>query len=216
MRVSIERILLVRHGQTDWNIEGRWQGYEPVPLNVDGWSQARALGQSMRGRPIHTIVSSDLPRAFQTASAIGDVIGVQPRLDERLREFHLGIFQGHTREEMIEKFPLEWQDFQADYWDYHIPSGESRRMMQSRVFSAWEDILVSGIGPEVVIVSHGGALKMLLLKLFPDVPDLDAAHLGNTSVTTLERGDHGWRLASIAVTDHLSVLAANDSGEASL
>jgi len=215
--LTIERVLLVRHGLTDWNLSGRWQGYEPVALNDEGWAQARMLADSLRGRPIRTIVSSDLPRAFQTASAIGEVVGVQPGADERWREFHLGIFQGLTRDEMIAKYPNEWEAFNADYWDYVIPGGESRRMMQERVFSAWEDAVATGIGPELVIVSHGGSLKMLLLKLFPDVPDLDAAHLGNTSVTTIERIEAGWRLAAIASVDHLVVLPVNAvSGEAAL
>ena len=214
--MAIERILLVRHGQTDWNVQGRWQGFEPVPLNEEGWSQARALARFLQGRPVGEIISSDLPRAFQTASAIGDAVGISPHTDERWREFNLGIFQGYTREILAEKFPAEWHDFHADYWDFHIPSGESRRNMQERVYSAWLDVISSATGPELVIVSHGGSLKMLLLKLFPDVPDLDAAHLGNTSLTIIERADFGWHLASLAAEDHLATSSVKASGEAAL
>jgi broad specificity phosphatase PhoE len=214
--LAIERVLLVRHGLTDWNTTGRWQGYEPVALNEEGWAQARMLAESLRGRPIRGIVSSDLPRAFQTASAIGEVVGVQPVTDERWREFHLGIFQGFTRDEMIAKYPAEWEAFNADYWDYHIPNGESRRMMQERVYNAWENAVTVGEGPELVVVSHGGSLKILLLKLFPNMPDLDAVHLGNTSVTTVERIETGWRLDLIASIDHLSAQSITSvSGEAS-
>jgi broad specificity phosphatase PhoE len=214
--VVIERILLVRHGQTDWNLQGRWQGFEPTALNAEGWTQARTLAKSMQARPVGMIVSSDLPRAFETASAIGDALGIQPILDERLREFNMGIFQGFTRDEMPQKFPDEWQGFQTDYWGYHIPGGESRRIMQDRMFAIWNDLLASAVGPEVIIVSHGGSLKMLLLKLFPDMPDLEAVHLGNTSVTTLEHIHERWHLATIASVDHLAVPSGTAGGEADL
>jgi broad specificity phosphatase PhoE len=214
--LRIERVLLVRHGQTDWNVQERWQGYEPVPLNADGWAQARALAAYLRHRPIRAVFSSDLPRAYQTASVIGDVLGVHPCPDERLREFNLGIFQGFTRAESAKKFPNEWSDFLADYWDYPIPNGETRRMMQNRVFAAWEEVVTSSEGPEVVIVSHGGSIKMLLLKLFPHLPHLNDIRLGNTSVTMVERRGQGWHLASVALIDHLATLSNIDSGEASL
>jgi len=215
-RLAVERVLLVRHGQTDWNIQGRWQGFEPVSLNADGWMQARALANSMRGRPIGAIVTSDLPRAYETASAIGEVVGLRPDADQRLREFNLGIFQGFTRDESSMKFPDEWRRFQADYWDYHIPKGESRRMMQNRVYQAWKDVVKTNDGPEVIIVSHGGSIKMLLLKLFPDMPHLNDVHLGNTSVTMLERAGEDWRLVAVALEDHLATPSRDGTGEASL
>jgi broad specificity phosphatase PhoE len=203
--LAIERVLIIRHGQTDWNIEGRWQGTKPVPLNAEGWTQARAVAHALCDRPIHTIISSDLSRALQTATAIGELVGVQPQTDERWREFNLGIFQGHTRAELIERYPQEWQMFETDYWNYLIPDGESRRQLQERVVRAWEDAVATSIGPEVVIVSHGGAIKMLLLKLFADtVPDLDAAHFGNTSISTIEYNQPHWQLTEIASVRHLS------------
>jgi probable phosphoglycerate mutase len=216
MTLTIERVLLIRHGQTDWNVQGRWQGYEPVALNDEGRTQAKMLAGAMRGRPVGTIVSSDLPRAFETASAIGMVFGIQPHTDERWREFNMGIFQGNTRDEIIRKFPDEWHGFQANYWDFLIPSGESRRIMQERIYNAWLSLLESAVGPEVVVVSHGGSLRMLLLRLFPDSPELDSVHLGNTSVTTLERASHGWYPAQIASVAHLTVVSNDGSGEATL
>jgi probable phosphoglycerate mutase len=214
--LTIERILLVRHGQTDWNVQGRWQGYEPVPLNEEGRTQARAVARALYGRPVGSIVSSDLSRAFETAAAIGNVLGIQPRADERWREFNMGVFQGNTRDEIIRKFPDEWHGFQSNYWDFHIPAGESRRMMQDRIYAAWQALLESAVGPEVIVVSHGGSLRMLLVRLFPDSPEIDAVHFGNTSVTTLECTDNGWHLAQVASVDHLAVASNNEAGEASL
>lgn len=214
--MSLKRVLLIRHGQTDWNIQGRWQGYEPVPLNAEGLQQARALAASLMNRPIGSIYTSDLPRALQTAAAIGEVVGIEPVTDIRLREFHLGIFQGHTREQMIEKFPAEWASFEADYWNYTIPNGESRRMMQDRIYAAWEHIIAEASGPEAVIVTHGGSIRVLLLKLFTDIAEqLDAIHVRNTSLTILEREQDTWQLRELAVVNHLETDAPKTIGEGS-
>jgi broad specificity phosphatase PhoE len=201
---SVERVLLVRHGVTDWNQSGRWQGFEPVALNEEGWSQARRLANYLRGSSISAIYSSDLPRAWQTATSVGDVLGVTPQADVAWREFNLGIFQGLTREESAQKYPDEWELFRRDYWDYLIPGGESRRDLQQRIVRAWERLVDRETNSDVLVVSHGGAIKMLLLRLFADHPEIDSVHISNTSITTLERGRHGWHLVELAVTPHLN------------
>jgi broad specificity phosphatase PhoE len=175
----------------------------PVPLNDIGKAQARALGEYLRGRPVSAIVSSDLARALETATLVGDALGITPTTDERLREFHLGIFAGYRRDELAALYPDKWSAFQNDRWDYVIPQGESRRTLQARVYAAWQDIVANGHGPEVALVSHGGSLSLLLLKLFGDGPDMQDLHLENTSVTTIERDGDGWRLAEVAAAGHL-------------
>jgi broad specificity phosphatase PhoE len=199
----IERVLLVRHGQTDWNVEGRWQGSEPVALNKEGWAQARLLANYLRGRPISRIYSSDLPRALETASVIGQAVNVTPQVDVRLQEFNLGIFQGLTREEMQMQFKDEWKAFHEDFWDYAVPGGETRRAFQDRLYAAWQDAIAQSPGPEVVIVSHGGAIKQLLLRLFEDDPAVQNLRFENTSVTTLEPNDSNWKLTEAGAVPHL-------------
>jgi 2,3-bisphosphoglycerate-dependent phosphoglycerate mutase len=207
----IERVFLIRHGQTDWNMTGRWQGQEPVPLNAQGFEQARALASYLRQRPIQAIYSSDLSRAFQTAAAIGEAVGVMPQADTRWRELHLGIFQGLTKDEIEATHPTEWAALHEDYWGYKVPNGESRREMQARALSAWEAIVAAGAGREVAIVSHGGTLKILLLTLFDGLgPDFRAVDISNTSVTVLERDGEHWRVAELAVTPHLVVARSFD------
>lgn len=199
----LERILLVRHGHTDWNVDGRWQGTLPIELNAAGWAQARDLAAYLQGRPIATIHSSDLPRAHQTATAIGEVFGLQPSLDERWREFSLGIFQGLTREQIQVTYPDEWQQFREHYWDYVVPGGESRRLFQSRLYAAWNDVISSKNGSEAVVVTHGGSIKLLLLKLFEGKPELNDFHIENTSVTSIEYDGCHWQLGSLAAVPHL-------------
>src|SRR5688572_10047107 len=96
-------IILVRHGETAWNAEGRIQGHLNTPLNEVGVTQAAALGTRFKSEPIEAIYSSDLDRANRTAGPIGAHDGRRIELDARLRERHLGVLQGLTREEAMEQ-----------------------------------------------------------------------------------------------------------------
>ncbi len=200
---QIEHILLIRHGQTDWNIEGRWQGTIPTGLNDIGRSQARALAAYLAHRQIGSIYSSHLPRAFDTAKAIGDTIGIIPQTDERLQEFNLGVFQGLTRDEIKLRYPNEHRDFENDYWNYVVANGESRRALQNRAHDVFQHIVATATGPEVAIVSHGGTIRMLLLRLFEGAAELNHFHVENTSLTTLVREKDDWCLHELAITPHL-------------
>jgi broad specificity phosphatase PhoE len=202
--MTIERILLIRHGETDWNMEGRWQGHENVPLNENGKEQARKLAEYLAMHPIGAVYTSDLPRAFTTAQIIAEGLGLEPLSDPRLREWHLGMFQGMTTSEVQQQYAAEWNALRENYLDYVVPKGESRRQMQARAYEAWQEIVNSGTGPEVAVVSHGGTLKMLLLKLFEsDAPALREVRFDNTSITTLERHADYWRIIGLAATPHL-------------
>lgn len=203
MTVYPERILLIRHGQTDWNQDGRWQGVLPIGLNAEGRQQAKRLAQHLRERPIAQIISSDLPRAFETAQAVADVHGLTVQSDERWREFNLGIFQALTRDEIIDRYPTEWETFRTRYWDYVLPNGESRSMLRQRVYEAFESLATSHQGPEIVVLSHGGALKTLLISLFEEDPSLHNIHLENTSITIVERNHTSWKLVELAAIPHL-------------
>jgi probable phosphoglycerate mutase len=200
---QIERVLLIRHGQTDWNVDGRWQGTLPIGLNDIGRSQARALATYLARRQIGSIYTSHLPRALDTALAIGETIGVTPQTDERLQEFNLGVFQGLTREEINQHYPNEWRDFEADYWNYRVTNGESRRALQTRAHDVFQHIVAHATGPEVAIVSHGGTIRTLLLRLFAGAPELNHFHLENTSLTTIAREGNRWRLHELAAVPHL-------------
>jgi len=199
----IERVLLIRHGQTDWNVDGRWQGTLPIGLNDMGRTQAESLAIYLARRQIGSIYTSQLPRALETALALGQAVGVVPQIDERLQEFNLGVFQGLTRAEIDQQYPDEWRDFEANYWDYSVKNGESRRALQKRAHEVFQDIVTNGNGPEVAIVSHGGTIRTLLHRLFEGAPELNHFHVENTSLTTIERDGDGWRLHELAAMPHL-------------
>lgn len=206
--MTVERVYLIRHAETAWNALGRWQGHEPLPLNDVGFRQAQALAASWQ-QPLTAIYCSDQLRACQTAEALGTALGLPQATDERLRECHLGIFQGLTRQQMRERYPDEFAQMQANYMDYCIPNGETRRALQTRAYAAFMDIVQNNTGA-IAIVTHGGTLQMLMYKLFGETPELKAIHFGNTSVTTIEPDGDGWRLVELAATPHLAAPVDDD------
>jgi broad specificity phosphatase PhoE len=128
--------------------------------------------------------------------------------EPRLREIHVGIFQGMTGTEIDARYPEERTAYRADPFNYINPGGESRQQLQERAYAAWQDITAAELGPEVAIVAHGGTIKMLLLRLFEsDAPGLSNVRFGNASITTVTRSGDGWRLTGLAATPHLDSAA---------
>lgn len=208
----MKRLYLIRHGQTDWNIEGRWQGQLDVPLSEVGHKQAQALAEALQDRPIMTIYSSDLIRAVATAQPLAQAKGIEIRWDARLRELHLGVFQGLVHDEIRLKYPAEEQAMEADYMDYVIPQGESRRAMQERAYAIWQEIVAREPGPEIAVFSHGGTIRMLLMKLFPEEMErLTKVRIFNTSVTTIDTDGQTLRLVDLADVAHLDGFRHGDS-----
>jgi broad specificity phosphatase PhoE len=195
---------LIRHGETEWNVQKRWQGIADIPLNEVGERQARLLAEYMReNHTLHDLYSSDLSRAWQTAEAIGKLTGVSPISDSRLREFNVGVFQGHTGPELELSHGVELAAYRTGHMDYAIPQGESRQQVQDRAYSAWLDITAKTTG-NVAFVAHGGWIALLLPALFPELLTQGGVkQIHNTSITTLIETENGWKLESISVTPHL-------------
>ena len=182
----MKRILLIRHGQTDWNIEGRWQGHLDIPLNASGLEQAQALAAHLKDQPITAIYSSDLLRARQTAAPIAKALGLTVQADARLRELNLGSFQGMTNAEISSQYPEQAARMREDYLGFPFPKGESRRTMQQRALAAFREIAAKEPGQEIAIVSHGGTIRVLLMALFEQRDDVRRISLYNTSISTIE------------------------------
>jgi len=199
----MKRILLIRHGQTDWNLEQRWQGHLDVPLNEAGQAQVRRLADHLRERTITAVYSSDLTRAQMTAAQIAEVHGLTVKPDPRWRELNLGVFQGMTTSEINGKYPDEARQMRQDYLGYVIPTGEPRRAMQERAYAAYRDIIAREPGPEIAVITHGGTIRVLLLNLF-DIDDaMRRMSVKNTSITTIEVNGDRARLIEAAATPHL-------------
>jgi 2,3-bisphosphoglycerate-dependent phosphoglycerate mutase len=140
----VTTLLLVRHGETDWNAERRWQGHADVPLNARGLEQAHALAEQLAAEPLDAIYSSDLSRARDTAAVVGERVGVDVVVDADLREIDVGPIEGLTGEEAGS----------FDGWQ-----GEPKEAHAERVLRAVQRIAERHPGQRVLVVTHGGSLR---------------------------------------------------------
>ena len=160
------KLILTRHGQTDWNREGRYQGQADPPLNSTGRQQAQALADRLADRSLEAIYSSDLQRAFETAQIIAQRHGLPVRQDQRLREINQGEWEGLRIEEIIARYPQIWAAFLDDPLQGQAPGGEPPLLVAERVWAAVSDIAKLYPTGTVLIVSHGFALATLLVRIY--------------------------------------------------
>lgn len=151
-------LILVRHGETDWNKEGRIQGQIDVPLNRSGVAQAKATASALRDRAIETLYSSDLQRAAQTAALIAETTGCAITYDAGLRERNYGEFEGQSIIDLPNAFPRVVAGPIADVLALPAPGGESRPEFYARGQAALIRLLEAQSGGRVALVTHGGIL----------------------------------------------------------
>jgi probable phosphoglycerate mutase len=167
-------VFLARHGETEWNREGRWQGHTDVELNATGHGQARALAETLRAHAVERIYTSDLLRARQTAEAVATALGVRHLVvDRALRERSFGIFEGLTRDECQRRHPDLWARYRANPRDVP-PGAETHDILAARMHAAIQRALAPDPEPApkgpVLIVSHGGSIRALLSHLTGTMP----------------------------------------------
>jgi 2,3-bisphosphoglycerate-dependent phosphoglycerate mutase len=195
-------LLLIRHGQTDYNANGRWQGHLDVPLNDIGFNQAQALAQRLAGWPVQALYSSDLQRARMTAVPLAQVWGLTPVYDPIWRERHVGVFEGRGSSELQVAYPEVWAKMRQGIIE--IPEGEAYATLQARVAGAYQQLIVNHPDEMVSVVSHGGALNALVAYVLgiPQHYGRLSFH-GNTGLTILRVNEHGPRLVMLNDTRHL-------------
>jgi broad specificity phosphatase PhoE len=154
-------VALVRHGETDWNRERRFQGHADVPLNGAGLAQARVLAQSLDGERFAAVYTSPLRRAAQTAEILAARLGVEARAHEALMEVDVGSWSGLTVTEIEERFPdgfARWADWRTTGWE----DGETYEQLSERVLRGVLNVAVSHHGEHVLVVTHGGPMRAVL------------------------------------------------------
>jgi len=159
----ITTIYMVRHGETPWNVEGRYQGQLDPPLTEKGLRQAQATASELAPLGFDAIYSSDLTRARQTAQALAAETGLPIQFDPRLREIHQGEWQGVLIGDIRKRWPDEIHGWENDPWRHHPPGGESLQQQQTRVFAAFDDIAAQHPGGKVAVFTH--KLPVALLKI---------------------------------------------------
>jgi probable phosphoglycerate mutase len=160
------QVIIVRHGQTEWNIRGIRQGNLDSRLTEKGLAQAKALAQRLARERFTALYSSDLGRAMQTAQEVSSVTGHEIITDARLRERHLGIFQGLSGEQIKQKHPEEYKLHRTLGPDYVIPGGESVQQQVARNIGYLNEIGEKHLGETIVVVTHGGVLSGLFRHTF--------------------------------------------------
>ena len=185
------RLVILRHGRTAWNAERRYQGQEDPPLDSVGQGQALEAAALIAAMHPDLLVSSDLQRAHQTAQKIAALTGQELLTDPRLRERHLGHWQGLTRDEVQARYPEEFADWLAGR-DVVRRGGESRQEVADRALKALAEL------PEVelaVLISHGATAMCLAAALLglPQTPSI-LGPLANCHWTELRDSGDGWTL----------------------
>jgi 2,3-bisphosphoglycerate-dependent phosphoglycerate mutase len=159
------RILAIRHGETAWNVDVRIQGNTDIALNARGRDQAlrlgAAVGRSHEGEPISAIYSSDLARAFDTAQAVANHVGLAVQCDVGLRERGFGIFEGQTFDEVMQTRPEDAKRWRLREPDYCPEGGESLSQFRTRILSCVEALAVQHPGEQIAVVAHGGVMDVL-------------------------------------------------------
>jgi len=200
------RILLVRHGETAWNADGRVQGHIDIALSAVGQVQAERLAQALRGEAIDVIYSSDLARAQQTAQAVAGATGAPLHTLVSLRERHFGAFQGRSFAD-IQAIAAD----QAERWRRRVPDweppggGESLLSFQERITQAVSALAAENMGKHIGVFTHGGVLDVLYRAATRlGLQDARTWQLGNAAINRLLwTPDGGFALVGWADTFHL-------------
>ena len=155
-------IILIRHGETEWNSQKRMQGHSNSDLSEVGMGQIQALGELMKNVSFDHIYSSDSLRARQTAEAITQYSGHTLQFDQRIREKNLGVFEGLTSTEAKERHPEIYRLFKTAGANYVIDEGESTQQLLERALEFIEEIRLRHPQERVVMVTHGGVVRVLM------------------------------------------------------
>ncbi len=155
-------IILIRHGETEWNSQKRMQGHSNSDLSEVGRGQIQALGELMKNVSFDHIYSSDSLRARQTAEAITQYSGHTLQFDQRIREKNLGVFEGLTSTEAKERHPEVYRLFKTAGPNYVIDEGESTQQLLERALEFIEEIRLRHPQERVVMVTHGGVVRVLM------------------------------------------------------
>ena len=202
------KMFLVRHGLTDWNQQKKYQGQKDIPLNEKGCEQARSLGKYLKAEEIDSIYSSDLKRALQTANIINENHDLEVNKKEKIREIHFGDWQGLSYSEIEEQYPQRLKKWNKDPITNCPPGGETMAVFIKRVKSGFEEIINKNQDNNILVVSHGGTIKVYLTILLEMPPknhwQFDISSTGLSVINFYE--DNKAIISAINVKKHLDEL----------
>ena len=201
---SVTRLLVLRHGQTAWNVDQRIQGQLDIPLNEHGLWQAEQLALALAGEELHAVYSSDLQRAVATAAPLARGAGLALQTDRALRERAFGDFEGVSFREIEQRWPEAASRWRRREPDFAPGGGETLRQFYARSVQAATQLAARHPGQTVALVAHGGVLDCLYRAA--SRIELDAPRtwqLGNAAINRLLYSDEGLALVGWNDSRHL-------------
>lgn len=189
------RFYLIRHGETEWNKQGIYQGWTDIELSEEGKQQAKLLGERFRHIELDAIYVSPLKRAIATAEPVAKVKGIPVILDEHFKEINFGEWEGSSVPQLTEKYGEPFSNFFEDPFAHPFPGEGSFENVKNRSIAGFEGLLQKHKGQTVGIVSHGGLLRVLIMTLMGmDTSFYRKTWLNNTSITTIDIMENGKRI----------------------
>ena len=189
------RFYLIRHGETQWNKEGKYQGMTDIALSETGLAQADLLGKRFRHLPLDAIYVSPLQRAMKTAEAIAKETGVPLQTDEHFREIHFGEWEGKTISQLQQEYGESYQKFFDNPFLHPFPGEGSFDKVMERSVAGFDALLEKHKGEHVAIVSHGGLLRVMLVGILGmDLTFYRKTWLTNTAITVVDVMADGKRI----------------------
>jgi alpha-ribazole phosphatase/probable phosphoglycerate mutase len=201
------RILLARHGETVFNVEGRWQGQSDSPLSERGLAQARELGRALAEDSIAVVYSSDLGRAMATAREVAEPHGLTAQGEARLREVHVGGWTGLNGAEIDAKYPGQRKIWSSAPANLHLPDGETLHQVQDRALAFFAERMPHHADQTIVVIGHGALNQSILIAAMGGrVEDLWLAErIDNCQISRLEWTlAEGLKLIELCDVRHLS------------
>ncbi len=204
-------VLLIRHGQSQGNAEGRFGGHTDTPLSARGLKEAQATAQALASEPFNAIYCSDLPRAIETASPLARLAGIELQTAEAFRERSVGVMEGLTFEEAAAQHPEQYAALLRRDFEHVLLGGESYRQTLDRASRKLDETIEQNRGGRIAIFTHTGTICILVLHLMGalDAPELKPVWIAsrNCGISRFDLRDDGFvRVVAINDTRHLKDL----------
>lgn len=203
------RIILIRHGETTWNIEGRYQGQEDTPLSPRGLEQGRLLAQGLKDVPLDICISSPLQRSYQTCKFCADLHNLPVATDARLTEINHGDWEGVLAPDIAKAYPVEFEQWHTAPHLVQMPGkgGESLEDVRRRVRAAFDEYAQKYEGKTILVAAHDAVNKAIIC----DLLGLGMEHFwqikqDNTCINVLEYNEGTWRLVLLNSVNHMGFL----------
>lgn len=203
------RIILVRHGETTWNIEGRYQGQEDTPLSQRGLQQGQLLAEALKNIPVDLCISSPLQRSYQTCKFCADLHQLPVATDMRLTEINHGLWEGVLAADIAKQYPAEFALWHTQPHLVQMPGigGETLEDVRRRVREAFDEYTQKYDGKTMLVAAHDAVNKAIIC----DLLGLGMEHFwqikqDNTCINVLEYNNGTWRLVLLNSVNHMGHL----------